>query len=77
MVSCEQAKVICNKKQYREAGLMEKAQLMLHLLFCKACFKFSRKNNRLTQMIHKANLHALSEAEKERMKQHLQNPEDS
>jgi hypothetical protein len=74
MVSCERAKVICNKNQYREAGALEKAQLMLHLLFCKACFKFSRKNNRLTHMIRKASLHALSKEEKERMKQQLQNP---
>jgi len=77
MVSCEQAKVICNKKQYREASFLEKAQLMAHILFCKACYKFSQKNNRLTQIIYRADLHALSEAEKERMKQHLQNPGDS
>jgi hypothetical protein len=77
MVSCERAKVICNKKQYREARFLEKAQLMLHLLFCKACFKFSQKNDRLTQMIQRADLHVLSDVEKERMKQHLQNPGDT
>jgi len=77
MVSCEQAKVICNKKQYREASFLEKAQLMVHILFCKACYKFARKNNRLTRMIYKANLHSLSQVDKERLKQHLQSPGDS
>ena len=65
MLSCDQAQVICNKKQYREAGIIEKAQLMLHVLVCKACFKSSRKNNQLTRMIRKANLQALSETEKD------------
>jgi hypothetical protein len=77
MVSCEQAMVICNKKQYREAGFFEKMQLMMHILFCKPCFKFSKKNNRLTRMVHKANLHSLSQEEKERLKQHLQDLEGS
>ena len=74
MISCEQAQVICNKKQYREARFLEKVQLMGHMLFCKACFKFSRKNNRLTQMICQADMRSLSEAEKQRLKQQLQNP---
>lgn len=77
MISCEKAQVICNKKQYREARFLEKAQLMLHILFCKACYKFSQKNNRLTRIIYRADLYALSEAEKESMREHLQNPEDS
>ena len=77
MVSCDQAQVICNKKQYREAGFFEKVQLMVHLLYCKACFKSSRKNNRLTGMIRKANLHAFSEVEKESLKQRLQEQGES
>lgn len=74
MVSCEEAQVICNKKQYREARLFEKAKLMVHILFCRACSISSRRNHRLTQMIRKANLHTLSEAEKASMKKRLQNP---
>ena len=77
MISCEEAQVICNKKQYREASLIEKVELMLHILFCKACFKFSRKNNRLTRLVYRANLKTLSKAEKESMKRYLQKPGDS
>ncbi|MDX1331660.1 MAG: hypothetical protein R3252_01420 [Robiginitalea sp.] len=77
MLSCEEAQVICQKKQYREARFSEKVRLGFHILFCKACSGFSRKNNRLTQMICQADLHVLTEAEKERMKQRLQNPGDS
>ena len=77
MISCEEAQVICNKKQYREASLIEKVELMLHILFCKACFKFSRKNNRLTRLVYRANLKTLSKEEKESMKHYLQKPGDS
>ena len=77
MLSCEEAQVICHKKQYREAHFSEKVRLGLHNLFCNACSKFSRKNNRLTQIICQADLQALPEADKERMKQRLQDSGDS
>ncbi|TNF69418.1 MAG: hypothetical protein EP302_09945 [Bacteroidetes bacterium] len=71
MVSCEEAQVICNKNQYREASFFEKIQLMVHVLYCKACFKSSKKNKGLTRLIRKANLHSFSEAEKDYIKQRL------
>ena len=77
MVSCDQAQVICNKKQYREASLFEKIQLMVHVLYCKACFNSSRKNKRLTRLIRKANLRAFSQAEKDSMKQQLRQQGES
>lgn len=71
MMSCEKAAVICNKAQYREATFLEKIKLKLHLLLCKTCAGFSKKNKELTTLCEKANLHSLSESEKERMKQRL------
>ena len=53
------------------SSIIEKVQLMVHVLVCKACFKSSRKNNQLTRMIRKANLHAFSESEKESLKERL------
>lgn len=74
MISCEQAQVICHKKQYREARFWERAHLMLHNVFCKGCLKFSRKNSRLSKMICRADLRSLSEEEKQYLKQVLENP---
>lgn len=73
MISCEEAQVICNKKQYREASISERAHLMLHNLFCRGCLRFSRKNSRLTRMICRADLRSLSQEEKQRLKHQLEN----
>lgn len=74
MISCEEAQVICNKKQYREARFSERFHLMLHIMFCRACQKFSRKNSRLTRMICQADLRSLSQEEKLALKQQLEKP---
>nr|WP_299532836.1 hypothetical protein [Ulvibacterium sp.] len=72
MISCEKAASICNKTQYREATFMEKIKLKIHLLICKTCSAFTKKNTKLTALCEKANLHSLSEGEKIKMKQRLE-----
>ncbi|PIF00787.1 MAG: hypothetical protein CR994_03800 [Maribacter sp.] len=71
MISCEEAAIICNKKQYKEATFTEKIKLAWHLTICKACSRFSRKNSRLTSLCNKAILHCLPEEEKVKMKKEL------
>ena len=71
MISCEQAATICDKSQYKVAGLLEKIQLSLHLMFCKTCAGFSAKNKQLTSLCKQAHLRSLSERDKEAMKQRL------
>ena len=73
MISCEKAALICNKTQYREATFMEKMKLRFHLFVCKTCPKFSKQNGQLTTLCEKANLQTLTEQEKLKMKQLLQN----
>lgn len=48
-------------------------QLHMHLLVCKTCAKFSKKNTQLTSLCDQANLQGLSEKEKAEMKRKLQN----
>ncbi|WP_019668175.1 hypothetical protein [Eudoraea adriatica] len=72
MINCEQASTICNKKQYQEASLLEQIKLSLHLMFCKACSSFSRKNRKLTILCNKADLQILSEQEKIKMKETIE-----
>jgi hypothetical protein len=71
MISCEKASIICNKKQYREATLLDQIKLGFHLLYCKTCVSFSKKNTKLTMLCDKANLHSLSEKEKEILKEKI------
>ncbi|SDM75167.1 hypothetical protein SAMN04488514_11438 [Kriegella aquimaris] len=59
--------------QYKEASLKEKIQLKFHLLVCKTCSVFSKKNTQLTSLCEKANLHSLTESEKLKMKNELNN----
>jgi hypothetical protein len=73
MISCEQAATICNKKQYKEATLLERLRLSFHVISCKTCQKHSKRNTQFTTLCEKANLHVLSESEKEAMKRELQN----
>jgi len=72
MISCDEAAIICNKKQYKEATFTEKIKLVLHLLICKTCSSFSRKNAELTSLCDKAPLHCLPEKDKVIMKKDLQ-----
>lgn len=71
MISCEEAAVICNKSQYREASLYEKIKLKFHMLFCASCALFSKKNKKLTSLCEKANLQCLSEDEKLALKKNI------
>jgi len=72
MINCEEASTICNKKQYKEATLLEQIKLGFHLLFCKTCAAFSKKNKKLTILCERANLYKLSELEKEKIKEMIE-----
>lgn len=72
MISCNEAAIICNKKQYKEATFFEKIKLMMHLIICKTCTKHSKKNTQFTTLCDKASLHSLPEKDKEEMKKDLQ-----
>lgn len=73
MISCDKAAIICNKVQYKEATLIDKLKLRFHLMICKTCSAFTKKNTELTTLCEKANLNSLSEQEKMRMKEELKN----
>ncbi len=71
MISCEKAALICNKTQYREATFVEKMKLRFHLLVCKNCPEFAKRNTKLTTLCQKANLQSLTVEDKRRMKELL------
>ena len=73
MNSCEKAAIICNKSQYDEATFIEKIKLRFHLFICKSCSAFTKQNTSFTTLCEKANLQSLSEKDKLKMKEQLQN----
>ena len=52
-ISCKEANHVCDKTQYKEANLYEKIILNIHLIYCKACRNYSKKNTKLTKLINK------------------------
>ncbi len=71
MISCEEAAVICNKSQYKEASLSEKFKLKLHMLFCRTCAVFSKKNKQLTSLMDKARIYVMSDSDKKALKKKI------
>ncbi|MBC8767636.1 hypothetical protein H4O18_06490 [Arenibacter sp. BSSL-BM3] len=71
MKTCKDVEIICTKVQYREATFVEKIKIRLHVLFCKTCKTFSKKNTKLTALCSEANLRTLPIEEKEKMKKKL------
>lgn len=71
-ITCQEASNICNKSQYKEASFWDIVKLRIHLLYCKTCKQYSKKNSELTSMCDRAGLTMLSKDDKERMKRDLE-----
>ncbi len=72
LVSCEQAKFICDKNQYGEASFAEIIKLNIRLIYCKVTRAYSKKNNKLTKIIKRSNVQVIESSKKEEMKEQLQ-----
>ena len=64
-VSCDKAAHTCDKSQYKEASFWGKIKLNIHLIYCKACRKYSSNNGKLTKLMHKPEVDCLKKCEKE------------
>lgn len=73
MISCEKARLICDKAQYKEASFLDKMKLKFHLLICKTCAKHSKRNTEFTSLCNKAILNNLPKNEKVKMKDAFKN----
>ena len=61
-IPCEEANLVCDKTQYKEATLWEKIKLNIHLIYCKVCRKYTKTNTTLTKLVNRkpVNLDAIS-----------------
>lgn len=71
-VSCEEANHICDKNQYKEASLLDKILLNIHLIYCRACRKYSSRNGKLSKYIKDSRVFNLEQDTKQRMQESLE-----
>ncbi|MFK7749295.1 MAG: hypothetical protein AB8B65_12940 [Kordia sp.] len=71
-ISCEEAKHICDKSQYGEAGFWEITKLKLRLSWCHITRAYSSKNAKLSQLIDKSKIDTIKQEKKEEMQRKLQ-----
>lgn len=71
LVSCAEANHFCDKSQYKEASFWEKVMLNIHLIYCKACRKYSTNNTKLTKLIKDPKVININQSDKEAMKERL------
>tara|TARA_R110002074_G_scaffold188878_1_gene354627 strand:- start:158 stop:424 length:267 start_codon:yes stop_codon:yes gene_type:complete len=68
IIRCEDANHVCDKSQYKESSFLEKFKLNIHLLYCKACRKYSKKNSKLSSVISNSMVTCMSKENKECLK---------
>lgn len=67
-IACDEANHVCDKSQYKEASFIEKIKLNMHLIYCRACRKYSSNNGKLTKIMKKSDVDCLKNTEKEAIK---------
>lgn len=71
-LKCHEAAYLCDKNQYKEISISEKLKLKLHLLLCKLCNKYARKNQKLTNTLKAVEIKTLNPESKLQLKEKLQ-----
>jgi len=73
MISCDEATMISDKKQYHEASFWERIKLRIHLFICEKCSLYNHQNFAMTAICkshlvgHNHHVH-LTDKEKENLK---------
>ncbi|WP_298555459.1 hypothetical protein [uncultured Algibacter sp.] len=68
MIPCDEANHVCDKTQYNDATLWEKIKLNIHLIYCRACRKYTKNNAKLTKTIKTSKVECLDKKCKDDMK---------
>lgn len=71
ILPCDEANHVCDKTQYKDATLWEKIKLNIHLIYCRACRKYTVNNTKLTKAIKKSEVECLDKKCKDSMKKEL------
>ncbi|WP_142783939.1 hypothetical protein [Changchengzhania lutea] len=71
VIPCDEANHVCDKTQYKESSFREKIILNLHLIYCRACRKYSKNNAKLTEVLNKSEVCCMDKDSKASIKQNL------
>ena len=71
-LECHEANHICDKNQYKEASFFEKVRLNVHLIYCRACRKYTFRNMKLTKVVKDPLVKNMPKEDKEALKKQLQ-----
>ena len=72
-MKCDEANMNCDKSQYADASLWEKIKLNIHLIYCRACRKYSSKNSKLTKLLKSKDIKIMEPASKSNLKDAFEN----
>lgn len=70
-INCSKARRCCDKVQYEEASVLEKWKLKFHILYCKACKKYTQSNSKLSSLLKKASIRTCTKEEKKKFKEQI------
>lgn len=68
-ISCDEAKHICDKSQYKEASIVEKLKLNLRYTWCRVTRAYVKKNKQLTTTLDNSNIECLNTLERQNLKE--------
>ena len=68
-LECHEANHICDKNQYKEASFKEKIILTFHLIYCRACRKYTKRNTLLTKLMRNKEVSSMDNSVKESLQQ--------
>ncbi|WP_459211034.1 hypothetical protein [Aquimarina rhabdastrellae] len=71
LLACDEANHVCDKAQYKEATLWEKIRLNVHLIYCRACRKYTKNNLKLTKLMKSPEVKTIDQRDKQAMKERL------
>ncbi|WP_040278808.1 hypothetical protein [Psychroserpens damuponensis] len=66
-LSCQEASHICDKNQYKEANFREKVILTIHLIYCRACRKYTSRNSKLSKLVSNPKVKTMDVSAKEKL----------
>ncbi|MBT8255291.1 MAG: hypothetical protein KJO23_02015 [Bacteroidia bacterium] len=71
-LECQEANHLCDKNQYRETSFWEKVKLNFHLIYCRACRKYTVRNNKLSKVIKDPRVKSVKIEDKKVLKERIQ-----
>lgn len=66
-LECHEANHICDKNQYKEASFKEKIILTFHLIYCRACREYTKRNVQLTKLMGNKKVSSMNNMEKDNL----------